>query len=874
MDKTNELASKCTPAKASDAVLNSECAYTFHSPYTSDQGIVVNCSSYVGTVQELAQKDGGDSEELFVRIVKKRVEKTADKMEDKSDTAAPTKLGIGVDGGFASEDDKYDTITTYSAVVLKAGAVVEELPFSEETKSTFGESTVKLIDSIVLHAGLTTQQDVKAWALDTDETVTESKYAKDLPFVDNGVMIDPNPATWKCAKSGATENLWLNLSDGYIGGGRKNWDGSGGSNGALDHFEETGCKYPLTVKLGTITSDLNSADCYSYAKDEDQPVKVPNLAELLEKRGIKVANMQKTVKSTAELEVELNYNYDFNAITNAGETLEAASGPGLQGLQNLGNSCYMNSVLQMLCSVPEVSNRYGMKDNTAVDKHPLFQGVTVKNAPSDLLCQTAKVACALTSGSFAKPLDPEADKDATIDPKYRLAPRMFKHLIGKDHVEFRTGQQQDAAQFLQYMLEQVDRAELKGSTSIPCLKDKAETFHTTSHLFSFQTTDRMVCTGDSSIKYKESSGKETVWSLPIPMDKAKVKEEDASLAEAPDTKRAKTDEESSPTNSKEETKKPVPSIPFSILLEQWAAENTVEGIRWPHLDNAVHKAQQTTRLTNFPPYLIFQLQRYQLGPDWQPMKLEVKLDMPQKLDLNHLRSTGPQEGEKLVPPEAEGSGDSAAAPAAPQIDEGALCQLMDMGFSMNGCKRALTAVGGSDVESAMNWVFEHNLDPDFNDPLPEPGASPAPAGDSGVDEGVVMSLVESLGCFTPDQVRAALKETNGAADRAADWLFSHMDDLDGAIAAINSRASENAAAPAAPKLPLEDGNGEYTMIGTVSHIGKHTGSGHYVAHMKRGDKWVIFNDEKVAYCEAPPLEHAYMYLFQRNDTMGSPNPNY
>ena len=64
------------------------------------------------------------------------------------------------------------------------------------------------------------------------------------------------------------------------------------------------------------------------------------------------------------------------------------------------------------------------------------------------------------------------------------------------------------------------------------------------------------------------------------------------------------------------------------------------------------------------------------------------------------------------------------------------------------------------------------------------------------------------------------------------------------------------------------------MIGTVSHIGKHTGSGHYVAHMKRGDKWVIFNDEKVAYCEAPPLEHAYMYLFQRNDTMGSPNPNY
>jgi len=63
--------------------------------------------------------------------------------------------------------------------------------------------------------------------------------------------------------------------------------GSGGSNGALDHYKETGEKYPLVVKLGTITADIETADCYSYAADEDGPVKIPNLAELLEKRGIK-----------------------------------------------------------------------------------------------------------------------------------------------------------------------------------------------------------------------------------------------------------------------------------------------------------------------------------------------------------------------------------------------------------------------------------------------------------------------------------------------------------------------------------------------------------------------------------------------------------
>ena len=222
--------------------------------------------------------------------------------------------------------------------------------------------------------------------------------------------------------------------------------------------------------------------------------------------------------------------------------------------------------------------------------------------------------------------------------------------------------------------------------------------------------------------------------------------------------------------------------------------------------------------------------------------------------------------------------------SAPTLDEGAIGQLMDMGFSLNSCKRALTAVGGSNVEAAMTWVFEHNMDPDFNDPLPEPGSrdgmgagSSAASASAGVDEGVVQSLVESLGCFTSDQVRAALKETSGAADRAADWLFSHMDDLDGAIAALdikNSDASGSSSKGPTTAAPLEDGKGEYSMIGMISHIGKNTGSGHYVAHLKKDGKWVIFNDEKVALSSQPPIEHAYLYLYQRKDTVGSPNANY
>jgi ubiquitin carboxyl-terminal hydrolase 5/13 len=99
--------------------------------------------------------------------------------------------------------------------------------------------------------------------------------------------------------------------------------------------------------------------------------------------------------------------------------------------------------------------------------------------------------------------------------------------------------------------------------------------------------------------------------------------------------------------------------------------------------------------------------------------------------------------------------------------------------------------------------------------------------------------------------------------------------LDGAIAALDSKASSGGGVETnSGSRPLEDGTGKYTLVGLVSHIGKHTGSGHYVAHLKRGDKWVIFNDEKVAISETPPFCHAYMYLFQRTDAIGSPNPNY
>lgn len=45
----------------------------------------------------------------------------------------------------------------------------------------------------------------------------------------------------------------MNLTDGMVLCGRRYFDGTGGNNHALLHFQQAG--HPLAVKLGTITPD-------------------------------------------------------------------------------------------------------------------------------------------------------------------------------------------------------------------------------------------------------------------------------------------------------------------------------------------------------------------------------------------------------------------------------------------------------------------------------------------------------------------------------------------------------------------------------------------------------------------------------------------
>jgi ubiquitin carboxyl-terminal hydrolase 5/13 len=174
------------------------------------------------------------------------------------------------------------------------------------------------------------------------------RYSSALKQLDSGIKVPPSG--WRCAVESCdkTENLWLNLTDGYIACGRRNYDGTGGNGHAQAHYDATG--FPLSVKLGTITEGGKEADVYSYP--EDNMVEDPLLPKHLEHFGINITSLTKTEKSIAELELDQNIAFEFSRISEKGKELRPLYGPGLTGIENLGNRYFpLATCLLRLCCV-------------------------------------------------------------------------------------------------------------------------------------------------------------------------------------------------------------------------------------------------------------------------------------------------------------------------------------------------------------------------------------------------------------------------------------------------------------------------------------------------------------------------------------------
>lgn len=59
-----------------------------------------------------------------------------------------------------------------------------------------------------------------------------------------------------------------------------------------------------------------------------------------------------------ELEIDMNQRIgEWELIQESGVQLKPLYGPGFTGIRNLGNSCYLNSVVQVLFSIPDFQRK-------------------------------------------------------------------------------------------------------------------------------------------------------------------------------------------------------------------------------------------------------------------------------------------------------------------------------------------------------------------------------------------------------------------------------------------------------------------------------------------------------------------------------------
>ncbi|KAL3059665.1 ubiquitin carboxyl-terminal hydrolase 5 isoform X2 [Trematomus bernacchii] len=806
--------------KPGDRVHKDECALSFSSP-ESEGGLYVCMNSFLGFGRQYVERHHARTgQRAYFHITRTRKAK-----EDDSNSGSghppkkkPTRLAIGIEGGFDVEQELYEE--DYKVVILPDRQEVTSddlatMPDVVRERVSLSMAGIMSADS-VSHA-----LQVQQW---DGELRQESRHAPELKQLDNGVKIPPSG--WRCEVCDLQENIWMNLTDGKMMCGRRYFDGSGGNNHALLHFQQTG--FPIAVKLGTITPD--GGDVYSY--DEDDMVLDSKLPEHLAHFGINMMTMEKTERTMTELEIAVNQRVgEWEVIQESGTTLRPLFGPGVTGMKNLGNSCYLNSVMQVLFTVPDFQQKYVSNIDKIIDEAP-------SDPTQDFKTQVAKLGYGLLSGDYSKPAPDPADETGASEPRgdqIGIAPRMFKALVGRGHPEFSTNRQQDAQEFLLHFINMVERNCRTGSNP--------------SEAFRFLVEERIVCQQSQKAKYTQRV--DYMVQLPVQMDQATNTEE---LQEA--ERRREEGDSSAPTVRAQ--------IPFTACM---AALNEPEVLTdfWSSAVQSKTTATKTTRFASFPDHLVIQIKKFTFGLDWVPKKLDVSIDVPDTLDLSALRATGQQPGEELLPevappplmtPDVEVK--------APVLDDSTVSQLCEMGFPLEACRKAVYYTGNTGIDAAMNWIMGHMDDADFASPLVMPGCSSGTTPTESLSEEHLATIV-SMG-FSRDQATKALRATSNVLDRAVDWIFSHLDDLESMDVSEGGRSaaeSEGGREPPPPGPRVKDGPGKYELFAFISHMGTSTMCGHYVCHIKKDHQWVIFNDQKVCASEKPPKDLGYLYFYRR-----------
>lgn len=109
--------------------------------------------------------------------------------------------------------------------------------------------------------------------------------------------------------------------------------------------------------------------------------------------------------------------------------------------------------------------------------------------------------------------------------------------------------------------------------------------------------------------------------------------------------------------------------------------------------------------------------------------------------------------------------------------------------------------------------------------------------------------------LTKAQAEGALRKCDNILERAIDYIFNHPDEK------YDSSSDQSIV-----KVDTADINrynsAVFDLYGFITHLGRNTSHGHYVAHLRKENGWIYFNDSRVTSIDNPPVHKGYIYFYK------------